>query len=124
MRRALPLLALLSAPAPAAVETPFEPSGTSFADAAACKAHLGTLAAGARRGGYAAVEGPYEVGAGDVRIHMISIAGSGHRIAEHRCLLDKLSARSWRHSMEDAEAEAPDTIDTMAAKAEWLKKKL
>ncbi len=120
MRRLL-ILALLSAPAAAAEEVPFEPSTRSFADAAACRAHLGTLVAVARAGGHAAAEGPYAVAAGDVRVHTVSTAGSGHRITEHRCIGERLSTRSWRHSMDDAEAEAPETIESMAARAEWLK---
>jgi hypothetical protein len=69
-----------------------------------------------------AVEGPYEIGAGDLRTHVVVIAGSGHRITEHRCLAEKLSSRTWRHSMDGSEGEEPDTIESMAAKAEWLKK--
>ena len=104
----------------AAEETPFEAGAERFADAAACKAHLGGLAADARGGGYEAVEGPYEIAAGDVRIHMVRVEGNGHRIAEHRCLADKLSARSWSHSME-AEEEA-FTVESVARSAPWLKK--
>ena len=121
MRSLLLFLALLAAPA-LAEETPFEPSGRVFADAAACKAHLATLVADAKRGNPAAVEGPYEIASGDVRAHMVLVSGSGHRITEHRCLADKLSARSWRHSIDGSEEEAPETIESMAAKAEWLKK--
>ena len=119
MLRLLLPLTLVAAPA-LAEEAPFEPSGRVFADAAACKAHLGALVAEARRGSPAAVEGPYEIAAGDIRAHMVLVAGSGHRITEHRCLGDKLSARSWRHSIDPSEDEAPETIDSMAAK--WLKK--
>ena len=110
------LLLLLAA----AEETPFVAGAERFADAAACTAHLGTLAADARGGGYEAVEGPYEIAAGDVRIHMVRVEGNGHRIAEHRCLADKLSARSWSHSME-AEEEA-FTVESVARNAPWLKK--
>ena len=112
------LLLLLAA---AADETPFEAGAERFADAAACKAHLGVLAARARSGGgYEAIEGPYEIAAGDVRIHMVRVEGNGHRIAEHRCLAEKLSARSWSHSME-AEEEA-FTVESVARSAPWLKK--
>jgi hypothetical protein len=52
----------------------------------------------------------------------VTLAGSGHRITEHRCFVEKLSSRTWRHSISDAEVEAPETIDSMAAKAGWLKK--
>ena len=57
-----------------------------------------------------------------MRAHAVIISGSGHRITEHRCLGAKLSSRSWRHSMSERETEAAETIDSMAAKAEWLKK--
>ena len=119
----LPLsLLVAAAPLAAAGEAPFVPSGQIFADAAACKAHLGEVVAGARGGRYAAVEGPYEIAAGDVRAHMVLAEESGHRITEHRCLAEKLSSRTWRHSMGSEEDDAPETIETMAAKAEWLKK--
>ena len=57
-----------------------------------------------------------------VRVHSVVVAGTGHSITEHRCLAEKLSSRTWRHSMEGAEADEPETIESMAAKAEWLKK--
>ena len=124
MRRILLAFALLGASAPllAAEEVPFEPSADRFADAAACKARLAGLSAEARRRGDAAAEGPYEVAPDDIRVHAVVLAGSGHRITEHRCLKEKLSSRTWRHAMDEAEAEAPETIESMAAKAEWLKK--
>lgn len=115
----LPLAALLLA---AAEEVPFEPSPERFADAAACRAHVGALLAKARADEHEAVEGPYEIAAGDVRAHIVAIAGSGHRITEHRCLGDQLGSRSWRHSMAGGEEEEPETVESMAAKAEWLKK--
>lgn len=124
MRRILLPLSLLLAAAPlsASGEAPFVPSGQTFADAAGCKAHLGLVVADARAGSYAAVEGPYEIAAGDVRAHLVLAEEAGHRITEHRCLAEKLSSRTWRHSMGGEDAEAPETIDSMAAKAEWLKK--
>ena len=82
----IPLLLLLAA---AAEETPFTPSTESFADAAACKARLAVLVAQARSGSFDAAEGPYEVAAGDTRIHTVRGEGNGHRIAEHRCLAEK-----------------------------------
>ena len=123
MRLLLPL-AFLAASAPLAAndEVPFEPSPLVFADAGACKAHLAGVVAEARRGSPVAVEGPYEIASGDVRVHSVTVAGSGHRVTEHRCLAEKLSARTWRHSMDESEDEAPETIESMAAKAEWLKK--
>ena len=112
---ALILLALASA------EAPFEPSAESFADAAACKARLAGLASEARGGGYDAVEGPYEIASGDVRIHFVRAEGPGHRIAEHRCLAEKMSGRSWTHAMADAAPEF--TVDSVARTAPWLQKK-
>jgi hypothetical protein len=106
----------------AADEVPFEPSSASFANAAACRAELVTRVAGARKAGHVAVEGPYDLATGDVRVHMVQADGAGHQISEHRCLAEKLSSRSWRHSMDGSVAEAPATIESMAAKAEWLKK--
>lgn len=120
---ALPLALLLAAaPAPPGKEVPFEPSTETFADAAACKARLVKIVAGARLEPHSAVEGPYDIAPGDVRAHWVDISGSGHRITEHRCLAEKLSDRTWRHSMDGSQADEPDTIDSMAAKAEWLKK--
>lgn len=114
----LPLASLLVA----ADEVPFEPTSASFANAAACRSELIARVADARKAGYVAVEGPYDLAAGDVRVHMVMADGAGHHISEHRCLADKLSSRSWRHSMDGSAAEAPATIESMAAKAEWLKK--
>ena len=121
MIHSLAAAALLLAAAPASAdETPFEPSGASFADAGACKAHLAELAREARRAGHEAVEGPYELAAGDVRIHVVAVDGRGHRISEHRCTGAALAGRSWRHSMED---EAPEfTVESVVRSAEWLKK--
>ena len=113
------ILALMLAAAPPE-PAPFEPSEQSFADAAACKARLVTLASDARGAGYDVVEGPYDLAPGDVRIHMIRADGEGHRISEHRCLEAALSSRSWRHSMAGAEEEF--TIESVARNAEWLKK--
>ncbi len=115
---ALPLLLLTAAAE--SEETPFTPSAESFADAAACKARLAAIAAEARAGGFDAVEGPYDVAAGDVRIHTVRAEGPGHRIAEQRCLADKLSARSWTHAM--AQAEPEWTVESAARSAPWLKK--
>jgi hypothetical protein len=112
----LPLLLLAAAWS----ETPFEPASRSFADAATCEAHLAALAGTARSGGFDAVQGPYEVAAGDIRIHTVRAEGSGHRIAEHRCLAAELSARSWTHVMAAAEPEW--TVESAARSAPWLKK--
>ncbi len=110
--------------AAAAGEAEFEPSPHGFADAAACKAFLAARAGEARGQGFDAVEGPYDVAAGDVRIHTVRAEGKGHRIAEQRCLDSALSARSWHHSLEGAE-EAGDegfTVEAVARSAPWLKK--
>jgi hypothetical protein len=124
VRFALLPLILLAAAAPLAAEdeVPFEPSASLFANASACRAHLVQSLAHARHAAHVAAEGPYEIASGDVRTHVVQISGSGHRITEQRCLFEKLSSRSWRHSMGGAESEEPETIETMAAKAEWLKK--
>jgi hypothetical protein len=113
----IPLLLLLTA---ASEETPFDASRESFADAAACKARLAGLADEARGGRFDAVEGPYEVSPGDTRFHTVRADGSGHRIAEHRCLAEKLSGRSWTHAMAGAEPEW--TVESVARNAPWLKK--
>ena len=120
--RLLPPLLLLAA-TDADMETPFEPSAERFADAVACKVFLATRVADARRQGYDAVEGPYPIAAGDVRIHTVRAEGKGHRIDEQRCLGADLSGRSWHHSLEDPGAEeAPFTVESVARSAPWLKK--
>ena len=58
--------------------------------------------------------------AGDVRIHFVRAEGAGHRIDEQRCLGERLSGRSWTHSMEPDEPEF--TVESVARTAEWLKK--
>ena len=124
MRFLLPLsLVGLAAPLAAADEVPFTPV-RSFADAAACRAHLGAVVADARLRKLDAAEGPYEIATGDVRAHLVLAGGTGHRITEHRCLAEKLDSRTWQHSMggDDEDEDAPETIETMAAKAPWLKK--
>ena len=115
---AVPLLLLTAAAEPE--ETPFTPAAKSFGDAAACKAHLAGLATEARTGAFDAVEGPYELTPEDLRIHTVRAEGAGHRIAEHRCLAEKLSTRSWTHAMADAEPEW--TVESAARSAPWLKK--
>jgi hypothetical protein len=121
----LPLVTFFAAaPLAASDEVPFQPSASVFADAAGCKAHLAGSVAEARKAAHVAAEGPYDIAAGDVRAHVVLAAGSGHRITEHRCLVEKLSSRTWGHSMGGPETEEPETIETMAARAEWLKKKL
>ena len=118
IRAFLPLL-LIAATEPAE----FEPSAERFADPTACRIHLEELAAEARQQDFDAVEGPYAIAEGDVRIHMVRAESDGHRIAEYRCLGADLSARSWRHGMGNAEADEPFTIESVAREAEWLKKR-
>jgi hypothetical protein len=113
-------LAFLLAAAAAAEEVSFKDSERQFADAAACKAFLAAQAAEARDRGYDAVEGPYAVAAGDVRMHSVQAVGSGHRIQEQRCLGAKLSDRSWTHAMTADPQEF--TVESVAQTAEWLKK--
>ena len=113
-------LLLLVGAAAADVETPFEAAQRSFADAAACKAFLAARAGEARRQDYDAVEGPYQLAAGDVRIHTVRAEGKGHRIDEQRCLGAALSGRSWRHSLEPDEEAF--TVESAARSAAWLKK--
>ena len=114
----LPLLFL----AAAEEETPFTQLA-SFATEAACDVRLREMAAEARAGSWVAVEGPYTIAAGDRRIHMVQAMAGGHSITERRCLGSELSTRSWEHSMGGAASDEPDTIESMAADAEWLKKR-
>lgn len=115
---------LLVAGAAADFETPFEPAGRSFADAASCKAFLAASAGEARGRGFDSVEGPYAIAAGDVRIHTVRAEGRGHRIDEQRCLGAALSARSWRHSLDEADQGEDEsfTAEAVARSALWLKK--
>ena len=104
-------------------ETPFKFSERGFSTAAACKAFLATRAGEARGEDFDAVEGPYQIAADDVRIHMVRAEGNGHRIDEQRCLGSALSGRSWRHSLEDEERdEDAFTVESVARSAAWLKK--
>jgi len=83
----------------------FAASTERFADAAGCRAHMAGVVSAARTSGFAAAEGPYQFEAGDVRAHTVRAEGSGHRIAEYRCLAERLAARSWVHAMEAAEED-------------------
>ncbi len=115
---ALAAILLLGTAAALAEEAPFEPGNKAFADAAGCKSHLVTLLSEAKAFSYAAAEGPYEVAAGDVRIHLVAAEGAGPRITEHRCQAEKFSSRSWTHSM--AESEEDFTVEKVARSAEWM----
>ena len=106
-------------------ETPFEAARQSFADAAACQAFLATRAGEARGLGFDAVEGPYDLAAGDVRIHTVRAERNGHRIHEQRCLGAALSGRSWHHSLDEGDREEEEeafTVESVARSAPWLKK--
>jgi hypothetical protein len=114
---ATPLLAA-AVPAHKEPEIPdFEASAERFVDAAGCRAHMSGLVAAARAGGFDAAEGPYDFEAGDVRAHTVRAEGNGHRIAEYRCLAERLAARSWIHSMAGP-AEEPFTVESVARR--WL----
>ncbi|HEX6376309.1 MAG TPA: hypothetical protein VFZ91_11385 [Allosphingosinicella sp.] len=103
-------------------ETPFRAAAQGFADAAACKAFLAARAGDARGQDFDAVEGPYEIAAGDVRIHTVRAEGKGHRIDEQRCFGAALSGRSWRHSLAEEGEEDEFTVESVARSAPWLKK--
>ena len=90
----------------------FAAAAERFADAAGCRAHMAGLVAAARTRGFDAAEGPYDFAAGDVRAHTVRAEGSGHRIAEYRCLAERLAARSWTHAM--AAAEEDFTVESAA----------
>jgi len=115
------ILLLVAAPGTAGYgEVQFVASADVFADASACRVRLEAEAGKAQAQRYDAVRGPYEIAEGDLRVHMVRAEGSGHRIWEHRCLGKDLSSRTWNHSMEAADEEF--TLESAAAKAEWLKK--
>ena len=120
MVRALLLLAPLLAAAVPHAEPDLPDFGAQrrFADATSCRAHMAGLVAEARRGGFDAAEGPYDVAAGEIRAHTVRAAGGGHRIAEYRCLANRFSARAWTHAMAPAEEEF--TIESVARRAPWL----
>ena len=115
-------LLLLAAAAAEAEPPPFTRSPERrFADAEACRAHLGELVSAARSERADAAEGPYEIEPGDVRAHVVRAEGHGHRIAEYRCAGAELASRSWSRSMEPAEAEF--TVESVARRAGWGKER-
>ena len=99
----------------------FRRAAEIFSDAAGCRAHLGRLVVEARASGFDAAEGPYELGAGDVRAHTVRAEGPGHRIAEYRCAAAELSQRSWTRSMAGEAQEEEFTVESVARRAPWLK---
>ena len=110
----LTLLLLLAEPA----LPEFSRAAGDFANAEACRARLVQLAAEARGRGYDAVEGPYEIAPGDVRIHTVQTEGAGHRIVETRCAGAELASRSWTRHMEPEQEEF--TVESVARRAPWL----
>ena len=83
-----------------------------------CPAELGRLAGQARGEGAEAVEGPYEVAPGDVRIHAVHAEDGGHRIVEHRCEGGRVVSRSWTERGSGAEAAATP-IESLLRGARW-----
>ena len=104
---AVAILFAASATAAGDGELPFEPV-QSYADAGACRARLVADVAEAR-GAAVATEGPYEVAAGDLRMHRVDVSEHGHRITEERCQLAALSRRSWLHEMRAEEGGDPES---------------
>jgi hypothetical protein len=94
-------LALLAAAQPAAFD---------------CRAELEHAAEELRGQSYEAVEGPYEVSAGDLRIHAVAMEGNGHRIVEYHCEDGHLVSRSWIETMVDAQDESwnRDSLERIA----------
>lgn len=89
-------------------EEPFVPAPQSFADEAACTAHLAAWVRGSARPTYDAAVGPYAIAPGDTRAHRVAARDRAHEIEEQRCLGAALSARRWTHSMAEVK---PITID-------------
>ncbi len=112
------LLASPNAP-PAALseaveETPFVVSPQTFADAAACSAHLTAWVRASARPAYDAAVGPYAIAPGDTRAHRVAARGWAHEIEEQRCLAAVLSERRWTHAMSDVKPITIDDIRTMS----------
>jgi hypothetical protein len=97
----------------------FTDSADRFADAAACRDRIILVTVAARAAGFDAVEGPYDFGAGDVRMHTVTAEGGGHRIHEYRCLAEKLGERSWTHAISPLREEE-FTVESVARRAPWL----
>lgn len=79
-------------------DAPFVPA-RSFADPAACVAHLTALVAASRPPAYDAAAGPYRIAADDTRAHRVRAEAWGHEIEEFRCVGPALSSRRWSKSM-------------------------
>lgn len=112
------LLASPHPPAPPAAETgaPFESLRETFADPAACVAHLAAFVKASAR--FAAAAGPYRVGPGDMRAHRVEAKDWVHQIEERRCLGAVLSTRRWTHGMSDVKPITMDDIEKMSFPAE------
>ena len=90
----------------------------ALAPADDCRAELERMAAEARGQGYEAVQGPYEVSPGDVRVHAVQREDGGHRIVEHRCDGGRVVSRSWVEREPRAEAEATP-LESLLRGAKW-----
>lgn len=87
---------------------PFVPAAQTFADPAACIAHLTTLVSASRPPAFDAAAGPYRIADGDMRAHRVRAQHWGHEIEEFRCSGAVLSSRRWSRSMSGVK---PFTID-------------
>ena len=99
-------------------ETAFENLPESFANAAACAAHLATLVRNSAPPAFDKAVGPYAIAASDVRAHRVKAKGWGHDIEEYRCLGTELSMRRWSHSMNDVKPFTIEDIGKMSFPAE------
>lgn len=102
------------------VETPFVPSSPTFADAAACRAHLVAWVRASAPPAYDAAVGPYVIAPGDTRAHRVAARDWAHEIEEQRCLGAGLSSRRWTHSMTDVKPITLDDIRKMSFPAKLM----
>ena len=81
-----------------------------------CHSELQRVAAEMRGQGYEAVEGPYAVSPGDLRVHGVFAEGDGHRIVEHRCARGRVVSRSWSESQAGSREEelTMDSLERIA----------
>lgn len=96
------------------VEQGFVSSAVTFADEAACRAHVAGLVAASARPAWDIATGPYSIAAGDVRAHRVKARDWGHEIEEFRCLGAKLETRSWTHSLNDVKPITVEDIGRMS----------
>lgn len=95
-------------------ETPFVAVPRTFADAAACVAHLAAVVRTSAPPAYDAAVGPYVVAVGDSRAHRVKARDWGHEIEEFRCLAASLASRRWTHSMTDVKPFTVEDIGKMS----------